>query len=383
MKGLILSGGKGSRLRPLTFTRAKQLIPIANKPNLLYVVEDLKAAGITDIGVVISPETGDEIRRCLGEGFTWIVQEEPRGLAHAVKTARPFLGDSPFVMYLGDNLLSGGIGHLVEDFVRPGASEEPSGAVGPARSTERRAGDSGRTSEGGEARRPEATVLLTPVEDPRQFGVAVLDEKGQVVRLLEKPQDPPSNLALVGVYLFSPRIHEVIDTLQPSWRGEYEITEAIQGLVDRQLPVVAHLVRGWWKDTGRPEDLLEANRLVLSQLVRDVKGECSDCDLAGEVVVEPGARLVRSQVRGPVHVAAGALVEDSYVGPYTSIGQEARVVRSEVEFSILMQQADLTDLPYRLDASVIGQGVVVRAREDRRRRHTLELVLGDFSRVLL
>ena len=355
MKGLVLSGGRGTRLRPLTFTRAKQLIPIANKPNLVYVIEDLVAAGVTDIGIVISPETGDEIRQTLGHEhesgarFTYVLQAEPRGLAHAVSTARPFLGDSPFVMYLGDNLLSGGIRHLVEDY---------------------------------EATRPDAIVLLTAVEDPRQFGVAVLDEAGRVVRLVEKPKDPPSHLALVGVYLFSPVIHEVIATLQPSWRGEYEITEAIQGLVDRELRVVAHQVRGWWKDTGKPEDLLEANRLVLAQALRRVEGEVEDCELVGEVVLEPGAVLRRSTVRGPVHVAAGALVEDSYLGPYTAVGQGARVLRSEVEFSILMPQAELRDLPYRLDASVIGQGVVV-SREQGRRRHTLNLVLGDYSRVCL
>ncbi len=355
LKGLILSGGRGTRLRPLTFTRAKQLIPIANKPNLVYVVEDLVKAGVTDIGIVISPETGDEIRQTLGdthEGgarFTYLLQAEPRGLAHAVSTARNFLGDSPFVMYLGDNLLSGGIRHLVELY---------------------------------EEQQPDAIVLLTPVDDARQFGVAVLDEQGRVSRLVEKPKDPPSNLALVGVYLFSPLIHQVISTLQPSWRGEYEITEAIQGLVDQQRPVLAHLVRGWWKDTGKPEDLLEANRLVLSQIVRRVDGEVEDCELVGEVIVDKGAVLRRSTVRGPVHVAAGALVEDSYVGPYTAIGERAQVVRSEVEFSILMSLAEVRDLPFLLDASVIGQGVLV-CREEERRRHAVSLVLGDYSRVNL
>jgi len=355
LKGLILSGGRGTRLRPLTFTRAKQLIPIANKPNLVYVVEALVKAGVTDLGIVISPDTGDEIRQTLGDTFeggarfTYILQAEPRGLAHAVSTARDFLGDSPFVMYLGDNLLSGGIRHLVELY---------------------------------EEQQPDAIVLLTPVSDARQFGVAVLDEQGRVSRLVEKPQEPPSNLALVGVYLFSPLIHQVISTLEPSWRGEYEITEAIQGLVDRQRPVLAHLVRGWWKDTGKPEDLLEANRLVLSQLQRCVEGQVEDCELVGEVVVEKGAVLRRSTVRGPVHVAAGALVEDSYLGPYTAIGQQARVIRSEVEFSILMSQAELRDLPYLLDASVIGQGVLV-CREGQRRLHAVSLVLGDYSRVSL
>ena len=356
MKGLILSGGKGTRLRPLTFTRAKQLIPIANKSNLLYVVDDLVAAGVSDLGIVISPDTGDEIRQHLlearpeGVQFTFIEQRQPLGLAHAVQTAQGFLGDESFVMYLGDNLLSGGIGHLVQEY---------------------------------EDSHPDAIVLLTRVENPQQFGVAVLDPEGRVLRLVEKPKVPPSDLALVGVYLFSPRIHEVIRTLKPSWRGEYEITEAIQGLVDRERPVVAHLVRGWWKDTGKPEDLLEANRLVLSQVTRRIEGEVTECEMLGEVVVEPGARVTRSELRGPIHIASGAVVEDSYVGPYTSIGQGSRVIGSEVEFSILLPQCEVVQVPYRLDASVIGQGAVVTRETRRRRQHTVGLVVGDFSRICL
>lgn len=355
MKGLILSGGKGTRLRPLTHTRAKQLIPIAGKPNLFYAVEDLVRCGITDIGVVISPETGDEVRQALGDGtrfgarFTYILQEAPLGIAHAVRTARPFLQGDPFVLYLGDNLLSGGIGHLVEEY---------------------------------QANRPEAIVLLTPVEDPRAFGVAVLDERGQVVRLVEKPQDPPSNLALVGVYLFGPRVHQVIEGLKPSGRGEYEITEAIQGLLDGGMPVVARQVRGYWKDTGKPEDLLDGNRLVLSQLARCIQGELSGAEVVGEVVVEAGAKVIRSTVRGPAYIGPGAVVEDGFIGPYTAIGKDAKVVSSEVEYSILMDQAEVRNLPYRLDSSILGQGVVVDGRGNGR-RHTLQMVLGDRSRVKL
>lgn len=355
MKGLILSGGKGTRLRPLTFTRAKQLIPIANKPNLFYGVEDLVAAGITEIGVIISPETGDEVRAALGDGsrwgasFSYILQSAPQGLAHAVKTARDFLGDEPFVMYLGDNILSGGIAHLVEEY-RQGQAE--------------------------------CLILLTPVPNPQQFGVAVLDSAGRVTHLIEKPKDPPSNLALVGIYLLPPAIHEVIDGLKPSWRGEYEITDAIQGLLDRGCPVAARTVRGWWKDTGKPEDLLEANRLVLSQITRDVQGELDACELMGEVVVEAGARLVRSTVRGPAHIAAGAVIEDSYIGPYTSIGQHAVVRHSEVEYSIVMDNVELRSLPYRLDASILGQGVEVSGGGSQR-KHTMQLVLGDRSQVCL
>ncbi|MGK0617531.1 glucose-1-phosphate thymidylyltransferase [Meiothermus cerbereus] len=354
-KGLLLAGGKGTRLRPLTYTRAKQLIPIGGKPNLFYALEDLLQAGIRDIGVILSPETGDEVRSALGDGSHWgvkltyIVQEAPLGIAHAVRTAQDFLADSPFVLYLGDNLLSGGIQHLVEEY----------------RQT-----------------RPEAIVLLTPVEDPRAFGVVVLDQAGQVVQLLEKPKEPPSNLALVGVYLFSPKIHPIIQRLKPSSRGEYEITEAIQGLVDAGLRVVAHQVRGWWKDTGKPEDLLDANRLALTSVVRRVEGVLEEAQVVGEVVIEPGARLVRSTVRGPAYVGAGALIEDSFIGPYTAIGKGARVIASEVEYSILMDEAQVHALPYRLDSSILGQGVVVDGQGNTR-RHTLELVLGDRSRVRL
>jgi glucose-1-phosphate thymidylyltransferase len=355
MKGLVLSGGKGTRLRPLTHTRAKQLIPIAGKPNLFYALEDLVEAGIRDIGVILSPETGHEVREALGDGSRWgvrltfIVQEAPLGIAHAVMTARDYLGDSPFVLYLGDNLLSGGIRHLVEEY----------------RQTQ-----------------PQAIVLLTEVEDPRAFGVVVLDGQGRVVRLVEKPKEPPSNLALVGVYLFGPAIHEVIATLKPSWRGEYEITEAIQGLVERGQKVVAHQVRGYWKDTGKPEDLLDANRLVLSQIRRRVEGELEHAEVVGEVVVEPGARIVRSTVRGPAFIGAGSLIEDSFIGPYSAIGKGAKVIGSEVEYSILMDQAEVRQLAYRLDASILGHGVVVDGQGNTR-RHTLQLVLGDRSQVKL
>ncbi len=356
MKGLILSGGKGTRLRPLTFTRAKQLIPIANKPNLFYVVEDLASAGITDLGVIISPETGTEVKAALGDGsqwgvqFTFISQQNPLGIAHAVRTAQDFLGADPFVMYLGDNLLSGGIGHLVEEY---------------------------KTGE------HHAIILLTPVDNPQQFGVAVLGEAGRVIQLVEKPKDYCSNLALVGVYLFNPAVHDVIADLKPSWRGEYEITEAIQGLVDQGGRVVAHQVQGWWKDTGRAEDLLDANRLVLSQITRKIQGTLEDAQVVGEVVLEQGAHIVRSVIRGPAHIASGALVEDSYIGPYTSVGPDTKVIQSEVEYSILMHQSMILDLPYRLDASVIGQGVVVHRSSNSTRKHSIQLVLGDRSQVQL
>ena len=356
MKGLIMSGGKGTRLRPLTFTRAKQLIPIANKPNLFYVIEDLVGAGIEEIGVVISPETGPEIRAALGHGERWgckltfIEQDRPAGLADAVRTAQGFLGDDSFVTYLGDNILSGGITALVDEF---------------------------------RAQQPDALLLLTPVEDARQFGVAVVNERGEVVQLIEKPQNPPSNLALVGVYVFTKAIHDVIATLKPSGRGEYELTDAIQGLLESGKRVSVHQVRGWWKDTGKAEDLLEANRMVLSQVRRDIQGEVVESQILGDVVLEEGARVVRSMVRGPAHIARGALVQDSFVGPYSSVGTGVQIINSEIEYSLLLQDSRIESLSCRLDSSVIGQGVLVHGGADQRRRNTCQLVVGDYSQVHL
>lgn len=354
MKGLILSGGKGTRLRPLTHTRAKQLVPIGNKANLDYAVEDLTACGIRDIVVVISPETGPEVREHLGAGerfgatFTYVLQDRPAGLAHAVKTARPYLAEEPFVMYLGDNLLAGGISHLVETYQAGGV---------------------------------DACILLTEVPNPQAFGVAVLGADGRIERLVEKPKEFLSPYALVGVYLFSPVIHEVIDTLRPSARGEYEITEAIQGLLDRGLKISAETVRGYWKDTGKPEDLLDANRLVLSHLQRDVRGQVEDSELVGEVEVRPGAVVRHARVRGPVSIAAGALIEDAYIGPYTSIGEHAVVRHAEVEYSILMTGSRLENLSRRLDSSILGEEARVEGRV--RRSQTYQVFLGDRSSVIV
>src|ERR671933_2361273 len=278
LKGLILSRGRGTRLRPITHTSAKQLVPVANKPVLFYGIESLAAAGIEDIGIIIAPETGDEIREAAGDGsrfgirITYIEQDEPRGLAHAVLTAEPFLGDSPFVMYLGDNLLRDGITDLVEAF---------------------------RTQE------PDALILLTPVPDPENYGVAELDGD-QVKALVEKPKEPVSDLALVGVYMFTPVIHEAARAIEPSWRNELEITDAIQRLIDDGLRVDPHIVRGWWKDTGQVQDMLDANRLILDDLGERVDGELVDSRVEGRVVIEKGARLERSPVRGPAVVGANS-----------------------------------------------------------------------------
>jgi glucose-1-phosphate thymidylyltransferase len=329
MKGLILSGGRGTRLRPLTHTSAKQLVPVANKPVLFYGLEAMSAAGIRDVGVIIAPETGGEIRAAAGDGSSfglsieYIEQDEPLGLAHAVLTAAPFLGDSPFVMYLGDNLLRDGIVDLVETF---------------------------RNDE------PDALILLTPVADPEHYGVAEL-ENGRVARLVEKPSEPRTNLALVGVYMFTPAILDAARSIEPSGRGELEITDAIQTLVDRGLRVDPHIVHGWWKDTGQVEDMLEANRLILDDLEERIDGELVDSRVEGRVVIEAGARLVRATVRGPAIVGRGSRITDAYIGPYTSIGDEVEIVKAELEHSIVLSRSSISDLEYRIEASLIGKNV--------------------------
>jgi glucose-1-phosphate thymidylyltransferase len=354
LKGLILSGGAGTRLRPITHTSAKQLVPVANKPVLFYGIEALVDAGVEEIGIVIAPETGDEIREAAGDGsafgakITYIVQDKPAGLAHAVLTAERFLGGSPFVMYLGDNLLRDGLRGLVSTF---------------------------REDE------PDALILLTPVDDPESYGVAELDGD-RIVRLIEKPRDPPSNLALVGVYLFSPAIFEAARALEPSWRGEYEITEAIQGLIDDGHRVQSEVVTGWWKDTGQLADMLEANRLVLEEVETRLEGKIDDeSRVEGRVVVERGAILARSVVRGPAVIGAGARIEDAYIGPYSSIGADVHVCRSEVEHSIILSGSVVEDLGTRMEASLLGREVKL-TRSDGMPK-TLQMLVGDKSEIRL
>ena len=355
LKGLILSGGAGTRLRPITHTSAKQLVPVANKPVLFYGIEALVDAGVEEIGIIIAPETGDEIREAAGDGsrfgarITYIVQDKPAGLAHAVLTAEEFLGDSPFVMYLGDNLLRDGLRGLVNTF----RSDEP-----------------------------HALILLTPVDEPEHYGVAELDGDEHIVRLVEKPKDPPSNLALVGVYLFTPAIFEAAKALEPSWRGEYEITEAIQGLIDDGHRVQSEVVRGWWKDTGQLADMLEANRLVLEELVTEIEGEVDEATkIEGRVVIGPGAKLTGATVRGPAVIGAGACVEDAYIGPYTSIGDDVHVRRSEVENSIVLSGSVVEDLGTRMEASLLGKEVKLTRSEGMPK--TLRLLVGDKSEIKL
>jgi glucose-1-phosphate thymidylyltransferase len=357
LKGLILSGGKGTRLRPITHTSAKQLVPVANKPVLFYGIEAMAAAGIEDVGIIIAPETGPEIEQVAGDGsrfgvrITYLLQKEPLGLAHAVLTAEAFLDVSPFVMYLGDNLLQGGISELVAAF---------------------------REHE------PDALILLTPVPDPQNYGVAELasapaGETGHVVRLVEKPQQPATDLALVGVYMFTGQIHDAARAIEPSARGELEITDAIQHLVDSGMRVEPHIVRGWWKDTGRLEDMLEANRLILDNMVERLDGELIDSRVDGRVVIEPGARLERTTVRGPAIIGADARLTDCYIGPYTAIGERCEITASEVEHSILLAGCTVSDLDGRMESSLLGRNVSVRRGDSQPRAY--RFMVGDNSDI--
>jgi glucose-1-phosphate thymidylyltransferase len=354
LKGLILSGGAGTRLRPITHTSAKQLVPVANKPVLFYGIEALVEAGVDEIGIIVSPQTGDEIRAATGDGSRFgatiehITQDEPLGLAHAVLTAEEYLQDGPFVMYLGDNLLRDGITELVEHF---------------------------RDSE------PDALILLTPVPDPSHYGVAELDAE-RVVRLVEKPKDPPSDLALVGVYMFNSGVFDAARSIEPSARGELEITDTIQRLIDDGRRVESRTVRGWWKDTGQLEDMLEANRLVLEDVERRVEGELdADSRVEGRVVVEPGARLERSLVRGPAIIGRDARIADAYVGPYTAIADGVVVQGSEVEHSILLEGSRVEDLDARMEASLLGRNVHL-ARADGLPK-TLRMIVGDNAEITI
>jgi glucose-1-phosphate thymidylyltransferase len=332
VKALVLAGGRGTRLRPITHTSAKQLVPVANKPVLFYGIEAMAEAGITEVGIIIAPETGAEVRDAAGDGsqfgvqISYIEQDVPRGLAHAVLTAEAFLGDSPFVMYLGDNLLRDGILKLVETF---------------------------RTEQ------PDALILLTHVPDPENYGVAELDGGNRVSRLVEKPKEPKTDLALVGVYMFTTSIFDAARSIEPSWRDELEITDAIQTLVDRGLRVDPHIVDGWWKDTGQVRDMLEANRLILDDLDERIDGDLVDCQVEGRVVIEKGARLERSTVRGPAMIGADSQLTDAYIGPYTAIGDNVTIENAELEHSIVMSGSHISKLDYRIEASLIGKNVTI------------------------
>jgi glucose-1-phosphate thymidylyltransferase len=351
VKGLILSGGKGTRLRPLTYTRAKQLVPVANKPVLFYGVEAIVAAGIKEIGVVVG-DTKEEIQAALGDGsrfgatIRYIEQDAPRGLAHAVLISEPFLRGEPFVMYLGDNVIADGITALVDDFRKLQCNSQ---------------------------------ILLAKVPNPEQFGVAEL-ENGRVVRLTEKPKQPKSDLALVGVYMFDDSIWDAVKSIRPSARQELEITDAIQWLVDHGKSVHPHLVSGWWKDTGKIEDMLEANRIVLDTFsARGLESVNGDCRVEGKVVLEPGAKIVRSTVRGPAVIARGSEIRDAFVGPYTAVGPDCLIDRCEIENSIVLEGSRLERIPVRIADSLIGKNVRIHPGAERPRVH--RFLVGDNSEI--
>ncbi|MEM1202382.1 MAG: glucose-1-phosphate thymidylyltransferase [Acidobacteriota bacterium] len=354
MKGLILSGGKGTRLRPLTYTSAKQLVPVANKPVLFFGIESIVAAGITEIGIVVG-DTKDEIRAAVGDGsrfgaqVTYIEQEAPLGLAHAVLIAEDFLGDDSFVMYLGDNLIAGGIRSLVEEFQELQCN---------------------------------AQILLAQVPNPQQFGVAELTEDRRKIRALEeKPQEPKSNLALVGVYMFDKSIFDSVKRIEPSARGELEITDAIQDLIVRGLDVHPHEVRGWWKDTGKLEDMLEANRIVLESMdLRRRHGAAgTGSTLEGRISMGEGVELVNSLVRGPVVLGDGVRLENAFVGPYSSIGDGCVVADSEIENSIVMENSEIRDVPSRIDGSLVGRNA--RIARSGAKPKAYRFMVGDNSEV--
>ncbi len=353
MKAIILSGGKGTRLRPLTYSGAKQLVPVGNKPILFYCIDNIVHAGINEVGIIISPETGQEIMETVGDGSRWgiqieyITQDVPGGLAHAIKTARTFLSDSPFVMYLGDNLIGSGIDKFVGRF---------------------------------NADKPEAFILLKEVDNPKQFGVADVSESGTVLRLVEKPDDPPSNLALVGIYIFSPRIHEAIDKIKPSSRGELEITDAIQELITMNCNVESYVLDMWWLDTGKKDDMLTANATVLDDWLQEQNhGDVDEAsNMLGRVSIGKGSIIRDSKIRGPVAIGENTIIEKSFIGPYTSIGDNVKIIKSSVEHSVVMSGSELIEIE-RMDESLIGRNV--RVFKNKTSHKALRLMIGDDSVV--
>ena len=355
LRGLVLSGGRGSRLRPITHTGAKQLVPVANRPILFYVLENLSEAGIQEVGMIISPETGKEIKSAVGEGKDWglkveyLLQEEPLGLAHAVKIAKPFLGSHSFIMYLGDNLIGSGITKYRRDF---------------------------------EQSKADASILLKEVDAPTNFGIAEVDRQGGVIRLIEKPKAPVSNLAIVGVYFFSAKIHEAVTKIRPSLRGELEITDAIQWLLDHQSKVLSHRLDGWWLDTGKKDNLLTANTTVLDEWThRKIKGKVdATSKVTGRVDLGQGSQIVNSTVRGPVVIGENVYIEGSFIGPFTSIGNGCRIRSAVVEHSVVLENAVIEHID-RLEDSLVGKGSLIAQCQGN--HHAYRLTIGDDSVVEL
>ena len=355
MKALILSGGKGSRLRPLTHTSAKQLLPIANKPIIYYGIESIAEAGIKDFAIIVG-DTAQDVMREVGDGSRWginityIHQDQPLGLAHAVKISRDYMKDDSFIMYLGDNMIKEGIPQLVEKF---------------------------------KAEKPNSLILLTKVPNPQQFGVAELDASGKIEKLIEKPKHTKSDLALVGVYLFDKNIFKAVDSIQPSARGELEITDAISWLLEKGYRVEHHVVTGWWKDTGKPSDLLEANQLILEGMAAKVKGSVDSASvIKGNIILDEGAKIINSKVTGPAVIGRNTVITGSYIGPYTSISNDAVIEKSEVENSIIMEGVKIAGIRHRIGESIIGKGVQIVSKKDAN-PGTHKFIIGDKSEVIL
>jgi glucose-1-phosphate thymidylyltransferase len=353
MKGLILSGGKGTRLYPITYTRAKQLVPVANKPVLFRVIEAIRDAGIDDIGIVVG-DTASEIKEAVGTGRRWgikityIQQEAPLGLAHAVKVSQDYLGTDKFVMFLGDNVIEGGISGLISQF---------------------------------ESSDYNCQIVLTPVDNPSRYGVAELDpDTRRIIRLVEKPRNPPSDLVLVGIYMFDETVWEAVQAITPSWRGELEITDAIQYLVDKGYNVHPYIHRGWWIDTGEPGEMLEANDLVLDEIDHRIEGYVDrDSQVNGKVTIAKGAEIINSRIRGPAIIGEDARIVNSYVGPFTSIYHNVLIENSEIEHSMVLEHSQILDIPYRIEDSLIGRDSKITRSPIKPK--ALKMTLGDHSHV--
>jgi glucose-1-phosphate thymidylyltransferase len=349
MKGLILSGGHGTRLRPITYSQQKQLIPVANKPILFYAIEDVIEAGIKDIGIIVCPNKEQVMETVNNANFdaeiTFIEQDAPRGIAHAVKISEDFIENGPFIVYLGDNILKGGIMQYVERFKKQDM---------------------------------DASILLTPYENPERFGVAELNSDGSVKRLIEKPEKPPSNLVLVGIYFFREAIFEAVKKIKPSWRNELEITDAIEYLIEKSFRVHSEIVRGWWKDTGKPEDILDANRLILDDLIHNIKREVVG-EIRGRVSIGKGTKVNEgSVIKGPALIGRSCVIKDGYIGPYTSIGNNCTIINSEVEDSVVMDGARLINVGNIVD-SIIGRGAVIEKNKSLPKGN--KFIIGDNSWV--
>ena len=350
MKALVLSGGKGTRLRPLTFTCAKQLIPVANKPILGYVLDQVAATSIKKVGVITAHQTGQFVKDYVNNGSTWnlnvsYIPQEPLGLAHAVKTAKHFLGQDSFIMCLGDNLTGQGL----EGFVKKFKSEHL-----------------------------DALIILKEVDTPSSFGIAQLDEKGNIIRLIEKPKTPIGNLAIIGTYLFSNKIHQAIERIKPSWRGELEITDAIQEMINMGFTVKAQILNSWWLDTGKKDDILSANARILDEYIqRDVKGTVTNSTIDGRVTVEKDAKIVNSTIRGPCIIGKSVLVENSFIGPFTSIGDGSKICNSNLEYCVVQDCVTVKDVE-RIEDSLIGKNAKVTRNQ---RNRTIKLHVGDYSEI--